>query len=206
MRLEDMRSSDNVEDRRGMGVGRTGAGLGLGTIVLLVAGYFLGVNPATLLGMVGSGQGPVAAQGTAVLGDGSAPVPAVRRDQFHMEMFAHSLIQRIAVVGFIADQSLRDFAEEAALECGLDERGFIRRSADHVHGDRKTMAVCDCHDFAAFAAFCRADTRAPFFAELKLASMNASLRSSFPRSRRSSASFCNKRVSSPERCHCWKRR
>jgi hypothetical protein len=33
------------------------------------------------------------------------------------------------------------------------------------------MAVCDCHDFAAFAAFCRADTRALFFALLKLASM-----------------------------------
>ena len=148
----------------------------------------------------------VPAQGATVLGNRSAAVPTVRRDQFHLEMFAHPLIQRIAVVGFVADQSLGDFAEEAALECGLDERGFIRRSADHVHGDRKTMAVCDCHDFAAFAAFCRADTRAPFFAELKLASMKASLRSSFPRSRRSSASVCSKRSNSPERCHCWKRR
>jgi hypothetical protein len=35
----------------------------------------------------------------------------------------------------------------------------MRRSAGHVHGERKTMAVCDCHDFAAFAPFCRADTR-----------------------------------------------
>jgi hypothetical protein len=148
----------------------------------------------------------VPAQSAAVLGDRSAPVPSVRRDQFHPEMLADALIQRIAVVGLIADQSLGDFAEEAALECGFDERGFIRRSADHVHGDRKTMAVCDCHDFAAFAAFCRADTRAPFFAELKLASMKDSLRSSFPRSRKSSASFCSKWVSSPERCHCWKRR
>ena len=68
MRLDEMRTSDNVEDRRGMGVGRTGAGLGLGTIVLLVAGYFLGVNPATLLGMVGGGQGPATEQGTAVVG------------------------------------------------------------------------------------------------------------------------------------------
>ena len=148
----------------------------------------------------------IPAQGAAILGDGSAPVPAVRRDQFHLEMFAYPLIQRIAVVGFIADQSLRCFAEEAPLERGFDERGFIRRSADHVHGDRKTMAVCDCHDFAAFAAFCRADTRAPFFAELKLASMKDSLRSSFPRSRRSSARVCSKRSNSPERCHCWKRR
>ena len=33
MRMEDMRRSDNVEDRRGVAVGRTGAGLGIGTIV-----------------------------------------------------------------------------------------------------------------------------------------------------------------------------
>jgi hypothetical protein len=148
----------------------------------------------------------IAPQRAAVLCDWFAPVPAVRRDQFHAEMFAYPLIQRIAVVRFVADQSLRCFPEEPPLERGFDEGGFIRRSADHVHGERKTMAVCDCHDFAAFAAFCRADSRAPFFAELKLASMNDSLRSSFPRSRKSSASFCSNRVSSPERCHCWKRR
>src|SRR5580658_1919561 len=148
----------------------------------------------------------VAAQHAAVLRDGFATIPTVRRDQFHAKMFADPLIQRIAVVGFVADQSLRCFPEESPLERGLDQSGFIRRSADHVQGDRKTMAVCDCHDFAAFAAFCRADTRAPFFAELKLASMKASRRSSLPRSRKSSASFCSKRVSSPERCHCWKRR
>jgi len=148
----------------------------------------------------------IAAQHAAVLGDGSAAVPAMRGDQFHMEMFAYPLIQPIAVVGFIADQPLRCLAEESPLQRGFDERGFMRRSTDHVHGDRKTMAVCDCHDFAAFAAFCRADTRAPFFAELKLASMKASLRSSFPRSRRSSASVCSRLSNRPERCHCWKRR
>ena len=121
----------------------------------------------------------VAAQRAAVLGYGFAAVPAVRRDQFHAEKFADPLIQRIAVVGFVADQSLRNFTQESPLQRGFDKSGFMRRSADHVHGDRKTMAVCDCHDFAAFAAFCRADTRAPFFAELKLASMKASLKSSF---------------------------
>src|SRR5579862_5344199 len=148
----------------------------------------------------------IATQDPTVLCDGSAPVPAMRRDHFHAETFVYALIQRIAVVRSIADQSLRCLAEESPLEREFDERSFMRRSADHVHGDRKTMAVCDCHDFAAFAAFCRADTRAPFFAELKLASIKASLRSSFPRSRRSSASVFSRRSNSPERCHCWKRR
>jgi hypothetical protein len=144
----------------------------------------------------------IAAQRTAVLRDRFAAVPAVRRDQLHAQTVAQSLVQWIAVIGFVTDQSRGSFGEKSLPEAGFDEDRFIWSSAGHVHGDRKTMAVCNCHDFAAFPAFCRADTRAPFFAELKLASMNASLRSSLPRSRKSSASFCSKRVSSPERCHC----
>ena len=56
MRLEDMRRSENVEDRRGLGVGRTGAGIGIGTIVLVVAGYFLGISPGTMLSLLGGGE------------------------------------------------------------------------------------------------------------------------------------------------------
>ena len=54
MRLDDMRRSDNVEDRRGMPFGGTGVRIGLGTLVLLVVGYFMGVSPATLLSLVGA--------------------------------------------------------------------------------------------------------------------------------------------------------
>jgi len=52
MRLEDMRRSENVEDRRGLG--RTGARIGLGTLVLLVVGYFLGLSPGTMLSLIGA--------------------------------------------------------------------------------------------------------------------------------------------------------
>ena len=51
MRLGGSRRSDNIEDRRGLRVVRAGAGLGVGTLVLLAIGYFMGVNPATLLNL-----------------------------------------------------------------------------------------------------------------------------------------------------------
>jgi hypothetical protein len=149
---------------------------------------------------------PVAAQHATILRGFAAARGIVRCNQLHAEALPDARIQRIAIVGAVADQSLGSFGEESPFERDLDEPCFMRRSAGHVHGERKTMAVADRHDFAAFAAASRADSRAPFFAELKLASINDSLRSSFPRSRKSSASFCSSLMSSPERCHCWKRR
>jgi predicted metalloprotease len=62
MKNDEFRTSENVEDRRGQGgVGRTGAGVGLGAVVILVVGYFLGVDPSTLMSLAGlSGNGGAA--------------------------------------------------------------------------------------------------------------------------------------------------
>jgi len=49
MRLEDQEASDNVEDRRGIGVGGIGGGLGVGGIAVAVIAYFLGFDPMTAL-------------------------------------------------------------------------------------------------------------------------------------------------------------
>ena len=124
------------------------------------------------------------------------------RDQFDVVRFSEMVVEAIAIVGFVADQSLRELFQKACGERCVDEGDFMRRSAGHVDGDRKTMAVANRHDFAALTAASRADGGAPFFAELKLASMKASLRSSFPRSRRSSASRWRMRSKRPLRCHC----
>jgi predicted metalloprotease len=74
MKWEGNRESDNVEDARGSGGGlpggfRLGGGsIGLGTVaVALVAGWLFGINPLTLLGVLG-GDGtttPGAVQGPA---------------------------------------------------------------------------------------------------------------------------------------------
>lgn len=69
MRMDDQRESDNLEDRRGGGFGgggglRLGGGrLGLGTIAIaLVASYFLGINPMTVLSMLSGGGMPAVEQ------------------------------------------------------------------------------------------------------------------------------------------------
>lgn len=58
MRLDDERESDNFEDRRGSGGMRTAGGVGIGTVVIaLVASYFFGIDPSTILGMDEAVQG-----------------------------------------------------------------------------------------------------------------------------------------------------
>jgi predicted metalloprotease len=64
MKLDDERESENVEDRRGEGGGAAGViglphvGVG-GLLVALVASYFLGVNPMTILGLLSGGGTPL---------------------------------------------------------------------------------------------------------------------------------------------------
>jgi len=76
MKWEGNRESDNVEDARSGGGGLPlpgGRGLGLGTVVLaLVVGWIFGINPFTVLGLLGGGGQPDAVQ--------QAPAPKLRAD------------------------------------------------------------------------------------------------------------------------------
>ena len=55
MRLDEQNASQNVEDRRGGGGGIGRGSVGIGTLVIaLVAGYFLGIDPAMILGLASS--------------------------------------------------------------------------------------------------------------------------------------------------------
>jgi predicted metalloprotease len=49
MDLGNQRASRNVEDRRGMGMGRIGGGLGVGGIVIVLLAYFLGIDPGAVM-------------------------------------------------------------------------------------------------------------------------------------------------------------
>jgi predicted metalloprotease len=68
MREDDLRASNNVEDRRGRGsgIGVRGGGIGIGTVVVLsLVGWAFGINPAVLIGgaqMIAGGGSPSTTQ------------------------------------------------------------------------------------------------------------------------------------------------
>src|SRR3982751_1786077 len=77
MRMDGQEESSNVEDVRGMGGGGGGfsiggRGLSIGSIVIaVIAGWIFGINPLTLLGMMGGSDGSTAVQQQ----QGPAPAP-----------------------------------------------------------------------------------------------------------------------------------
>jgi predicted metalloprotease len=76
MKLDDSRRSDNVEDDRGSGGGIRGVHLGVvGTLIVLVVGYFMGVSPSTLLSLLNGDNQAVTAPtpGTPVTGASNDP-------------------------------------------------------------------------------------------------------------------------------------
>jgi hypothetical protein len=136
----------------------------------------------------------------------SAFVFAVGRDQLHSVLALQPLIQRIAVVSAIPNHALRHSAYVALAERVFDQFRLMWRSACNPDGDRKTMAVRDCHDLAPFTAACWTNAIAPFFAPMKEASMKVSSKPSSPRASRSSHSAQRMPSRTPAPCQCWKRR
>ncbi len=69
MKWEGHRQSDNVEDRRGSGMGGFGLGgrrIGIGTIVVaLIGGWIFGIDPLTMLSVMSGGGGTIQEQGSA---------------------------------------------------------------------------------------------------------------------------------------------
>lgn len=93
-----------------------------------------------------------------------APAVAVGRDQFDVTLRRQTGVQAIRIVGLVTNQSDRRFAEELGVERLLDERDFAGACTCDSNGERKTTAVCDCHDLGPLAFAGGADAEAPFFA------------------------------------------
>lgn len=147
----------------------------------------------------------IAPKFTSILSFASLPVVLVWRYQFNVFFFFQALIKRVAVICFIAYQTIRSFIHKSVVDSLINQFHFVGRGAFDMSGDRKTRSVCNCHDLGAFPAFRIADSTTPFFAGLKLPSMNVSRISMSPRSYRSSASSLTMRLKTPCRTHCWNR-
>jgi predicted metalloprotease len=79
MRMEDQERSSNIEDRRGMSVGRGVAGGGIGIVVIALIAMFLGVDPGVVL-QSGITEGP--APGAQQPGKAGAPSRADQQADF----------------------------------------------------------------------------------------------------------------------------
>ncbi len=143
----------------------------------------------------------IAAQLAAILTP--APIASVGRDQFDSVFFSEPGVERVRVVGFVADEPGREFVEKASGKNFLNKLALGRRSALDRYGERKTVISGDSDDLRALAAPGGADSEAPFLALAKVASTNASSRFSRPRSCRCRARSFNASSSFPLRIHCW---
>ena len=96
---------------------------------------------------------------------------SVRCNELNVSFGLQPCIEFITVVSLVTDEALRLFLNETAVQCGFDEGHLMWRSTSSPNGDRKTIAVRDCHDLAPFSALCWTNARAPLFAETNVPSM-----------------------------------
>ena len=147
----------------------------------------------------------ISAQFASVLGPAFTTAP-IGRDHLDPVVLLEGAVERVRVVGFVADEPRGEFVEEASGQNVLHKLALGRRSAVDRYGERKTVTSGDSDDLGALAAAGGANGKAPFLALAKVASTNASSRFSFPRSCRCRASRFRASSSFPLRTHCWKRR
>jgi hypothetical protein len=147
----------------------------------------------------------IAAELAAILSSAFASAP-VRSNQFDPILVLEFGVERVRVVGLIADEACRELVEKASGKNFFNKLALGWRSALDRYGERKTVISGDSDDLRALAAAGGTDSKPPFLALANVASTNASSRFSRPRSCRCRASIFSASSSFPLRIHCWKRR
>ncbi len=147
----------------------------------------------------------ISPQWSAVLGL-AFPLAPVGRDHLDAVFGGELFVERVRVVGLVADEPWGEFFDKACGQNVLHKLALGRRSAFDRYGERKTVTSGDSDDFGALAATGGADSKAPFFALAKVASTKASSRLSLPLACRCAARSFSACSSLPLRTHCWKRR
>lgn len=139
--------------------------------------------PEPGVGAFNNPSSPVAPQRSAILGCWPNAILLVRTDQFDPAL-PQTFPQRIAVVGFVGDDSQRLLPRTARVmrspyadrrERRLGKFDFRRGGRVKVVSQRKTAAVDHHHPLRPLAPLGFSDSAAPFFAGAKLPSRNDSL-------------------------------
>lgn len=106
----------------------------------------------------------IAVEPSRVLGGRALSPRAVGGNELDTELELQLGVERVAVVGLVADQDFRDFFGESSVEGVDDELAFMSLTARNPGGERKAMAVCHCHDLGRFAASSDPNIKTPLFA------------------------------------------
>ena len=93
---------------------------------------------------------PLLMQRAPILRLGLRAAPTMRCDHLDTQL-CQGCIQRVGIVGPVADQAAGQGVYKAGVERGGDEADLVRRSRGGTSGERKTKAVCHCHELRAFA-------------------------------------------------------
>jgi predicted metalloprotease len=155
MRWQGNRESDNVEDVRddssagsGPGISFGGRGIGLGSVAIaLVASYFLGVNPLTVLNLLSGGQGGQITTGHQVPAQPRAKPANDEQTRFVRTVLAdtedvwHTLFQQAG--GQYQDPKLVLFRGAVSTACG---QGQAATGPFYCPGDRKVYIDLDFYD------------------------------------------------------------
>ena len=99
-----------------------------------------------------------------------SPCP-MGRNEFDAELGFELIVERVAVVGLVADQDLGGFFGESGVKGVNDELTLMSRTTRSPNGERKAIAVCHCHDLGRFAAASDPNIKAPLFAPAWVPSM-----------------------------------
>ena len=147
----------------------------------------------------------VSSQDTTILGSRFLTVGLMRSDHLN-SLFVQTLIERVTIVRSVTNQSFRLFFGKPLVQGLFHQFHFMRRSTSNGYGERKTSAICHCHELCTFAPLGFSHPVAPFLAMTKLPSMKHSLRSKPPRSLTSFTKVRNTSSKTPFSTHSWNRR
>ena len=96
---------------------------------------------------------------TAVPGPGACPIATMRGNHFH-SLGLQPLIQAVAVVSLVPDQTIRLRFDQIKIETQLHQPYFMMIRRVGADRQRQTLAIHNRHDFHAFSALRQPDARA----------------------------------------------